>query len=290
MDSWLLAGWGCKILLYISMAMSIGGLFALQLLSHHLTLKRINNLYVLIGSILGITATFLAFAIQVGSFADQGWQGMFDYSMASMIMHSDSGTAQLSRVLGFTLILLVAGGCRVSPSVCRWWQWILGISGAVLLAASFAWQGHAVNIGSIASWLILLHILAMSLWMGALFPLWRASHLIHGKNLQDLMYRFGKIASVIVLILLVCGLTVAVLLLKDFHTLLATDYGQGFMLKLFLVGLLLLLAASNKWLLTPALHQPNKTKKLSMSIMLEMLLGLLILTVTAYITSVIGIE
>ncbi len=69
-----------------------------------------------------------------------------------------------------------------------------------------------------------------------------------------------------------------------------TPYGQGLLLKLALVGSLLLLAASNKWLTVPRLMQPGLATRLSRAIVLEICVGAFILLVTGIITVIIGIE
>jgi putative copper resistance protein D len=81
-----------------------------------------------------------------------------------------------------------------------------------------------------------------------------------------------------------------VILIKDVHTLVSTGYGRGLLLKLMLVGSLLLLAASNKWLTVPHLHQEGFRNRLSRAIVLEMVLASLIFLVTGIITTIIGIE
>ena len=91
-------------------------------------------------------------------------------------------------------------------------------------------------------------------------------------------------------ILIACGASVALLLIKDFNTLINTAYGYGFMVKMFFVIGILLLAAFNKWYFTPRLQHPKFAKHLSHAILFEMLLGLSILLTTGYITTVVGIE
>lgn len=52
---------------------------------------------------------------------------------------------------------------------------------------------------------------------------------------KDRMHVFGRIAAFIVGILIACGASVALLLIKDFNTLINTAYGYGFMVKMFLL-------------------------------------------------------
>lgn len=289
-DQWQFASWLCKVLLYISMAMSIGGLFSIRFLSSHAVLKQGNLRYVLMGGTLGVLTTLTAFDIQVGGAADQGWGGMYDPNIASMILHSHSGHAQVARLFGFVLIILLAKTYQGGFGLRQWWTRLMAVLAVVLLVFSFASQGHTANVGGVAPWLIFLHVLMMSIWMGALWPLWCASRAVAGQPLQQLMHQFGNLASVIVGVLIICGVTVALLLFDSLHTLLTTPYGYGFMLKLLLVALILLLAASHKWWLTPRLTQPAYANRLSRSIVLEMVVGVLILLVTGYITTVVGLE
>jgi putative copper resistance protein D len=130
----------------------------------------------------------------------------------------------------------------------------------------------------------------MSLWMGSLYPLWKTSRIIHGLPLKERMHLFGKIAAFIVGVLLVCGVTIALLLLKDFNTLVNTPYGHGFIIKLLFVLCILLLAAFNKWYFTPRLQHSKFANQLGYAILFEISLGLAILLTTSYITTVVGIE
>jgi len=114
--------------------------------------------------------------------------------------------------------------------------------------------------------------------------------MISGLSLKQSMHLFGQIAAFIVGILIACGITIALLLFKDFDVLSATPYGQGFIIKLVLVIGILLLAAFNKWYFSPRLQQAKFAKQLGYAILFEMSLGFMILMTTAYITTVVGIE
>ncbi len=71
------------------------------------------------------------------------------------------------------------------------------------------------------------------------------------------MHLFGRIAAFVVGILLACGASIALLLIKDFNTLLNTPYGHGFIIKIAFVLSILLLAAFNKWYFTLAYKTRN---------------------------------
>ncbi|MBD0477446.1 CopD family protein [Acinetobacter baumannii] len=96
--------------------------------------------------------------------------------------------------------------------------------------------------------------------------------------------------QLIVGILLICGVSITLLLIKDLNTLINTPYGYGFITKILFVLSILLLAAFNKWYFTPRLQDPKFAKQLGYAILFEMSLGLSILLTTGYITTVVGIE
>lgn len=87
---------------------------------------------------------------------------------------------------------------------------------------------------------------------------------ISGLPLKDRMHVFGRIAAFIVGILIACGASVALLLIKDFNTLINTAYGYGFMVKMFFVIGILLLAAFNKWYFTRVFNILNSLNTLVM--------------------------
>lgn len=320
-EYWLWAGWITKVILYLATAISIGGAFSYFLLSLDYHLNKPIIRYITVGAILGVVSSVAGFLIQVGSFSNAGLLGMFDPTFFNILLGTPVGTVQILRTLSFGMIaiLLMVKYARLQHSqlqhprpeqhqakqhLAKQHQFknesqsnklsyllraIIAIA-LLLIVYSFSQMGHVTNQSFIAQLLLSLHVTAMSLWMGSLFPLWRLSRTVEGLPLKNSMHRFGQLAAVIVGVLVVCGLTVAYLLIKDFNTLISTPYGQGFMLKLGLVAAILLLAAFNKWYFTPRLNQAKYAKQLSYTILFEMSLGLSVLLTTGYITTVIGIE
>lgn len=305
-EYWLWAGWITKVMLYLATAISIGGAFSYFLLSKYYHLNKPIIRYMIIGAYLGALSSVAGFLIQVGSFANTGWLGLFDPTFLNILLGTPVGTVQILRTLSFGLIaiLLMVKYARLQHYQAEHHQFknesksnklsyllrtIIAIA-LLLIVYSFSQMGHVTNQSFIAQLLLSLHVIAMSLWIGSLFPLWRLSRTVEGLPLKNSMHLFGQLAVVIVGALVVCGLTVAYLLIKDFDTLISTPYGQGFMLKLGLVAAILLLAAFNKWYFTPCLQQPKYAKQLSYAILFEMSLGLSVLLTTGYITTVIGIE
>ncbi len=294
-EYWLWAGWIEKVMLYAGMAFVIGGSFMYFFLSEYPLIKKTIINYMLLGAVFGTFSSIASFFIQVGSFANTGLQGIIDPIFLKILLHSPVGTIQITRTLCFSIVavLLIAKKYRWSSQQTSHPSWAEGAIialASLVIVTSFSQLGHVTNLSLFAQILISIHIVVMSLWMGALFPLWMLSRTIEGMPLKDSMHLFGRIAAMIVGLLVVCGLTVAIMLLKDIHILLTTPYGHGFILKLALVASILLLAAFNKWYFTPRLEHSRFAKQLSYAILFEMSLGFSILLVTGYITSVIGIE
>lgn len=154
---------------------------------------------------------------------------------------------------------------------------------AALLLASLALTGHAImNTG----WLSLvhplnqaLHLLAAGLWLGGLVPL---GLLLAGsdRSLADrALRRFSDLAFVAVLVVLGSGVFNAWLLVGSFPALIATNYGATLLVKLALVGTMITLALSNRFLLLPSLAARHDAalSRLERNVLLEIILGALVL-------------
>ena len=278
-EYWMWATWLTKVILYLSVAFVVGGAFCYFLLRQYLELKESILKYITIGAGLGLISSTLGFFILIGSFANTGITGMVDPTYINILVNTPTGYIYVlcSKAINFVFPFSIIE----SSIFC-----ILLIP----IIFSFSQLGHVANLTLLAQILLSIHILVMSLWMGSLYPLWKTSREISGLPLKDRMHVFGRIAAFIVGILIACGASVALLLIKDFNTLINTAYGYGFMVKMFFVIGILLLAAFNKWYFTPRLQHPKFAKHLSHAILFEMLLGLSILLTTGYITTVVGIE
>ncbi|AZB90445.1 copper resistance protein CopD [Acinetobacter pittii] len=289
-ETWIYATWLVKAFLYLGTACVIGGAFCYFLLKSHIELKRIIIKYVTVGAGLGLFSSILSFFILIGSFSNTGFSGMWDSNYINILINTSTGYAYVIRSTSFLLLFLfmllkLSSRVRITK--------IEGLIFAALLipiVSSFSQLGHVTNLSLFAQILLSIHVLAMSLWMGSLYPLWKTSKIINGLALKESMHLFGKIAAFIVGILIACGASVALLLLKNFNTLLNTPYGHDFIIKIVFVLCIFLLAAFNKWYFTPRLQHPKFAKQLSYAILFEMSLGLAILLTTSYITTVVGVE
>lgn len=287
---WLYATWLIKVFLYFGSIFVIGGAFCYFLLGRYIDINRTILKYITLGAGLGSFSSVFGFFILIGSFANIGLSGMWDINYINILINTATGHIYIIRAVSFLALLLFMlfklnrGTTQVSK--------IEGTIFVILLMPiiiSFSQLGHITQLTLFAQFLLSIHVLVMSLWMGSLYPLWKTSQLLNGIPLEERMHLFGRIAAFIVGILVLSGLSVALLLIKDIETLFYTSYGQGFMIKILFVLSILVLAAFNKWYFTPRLQEPKFAKKLGYAILFEMLLGLSVLLTTGYITTVVGI-
>ncbi|TAJ19857.1 MAG: hypothetical protein EPO47_02550 [Rugosibacter sp.] len=240
-------------------------------------------------ALLAIGFSVLRIAVMNGMLSDE-LSGMWDTEMTQMVLKSSEGVATGLRVAS---LLIIAGLC---------WQRLRGIGSWALMSAafvtstSFALVGHASEVtmqfglGLLPQMLLCLHLLAVTFWLGSLWPLHRSTYADDIENIAVTMKRFGRLATIVVGLLIAVGVVLLWLLLEKPAALWGTAYGQLFVIKLFCVALLLALAAMNKLRLTPQLLGGKRVTvlKLRRSIKVEIVVASLILLATATLTTVTG--
>lgn len=234
---------------------------------------------------IGLFASALQFGIQSGRLLDDGFYGMIDPEMAELVFNAPLGDAITLRLIGLLLLFIFA--CRIP--LAR----VTAIIGVCIVAISFSMVGHGTQeprwlMGSLVS----IHMLAASFWIGALWPLYSAAS--GAMSLSDsglLAHRFGKQAAWVVGLLILAGLLLTYNLVGSITLMWSSQYGNTLLLKLGLVTVLLGLAAGNKLKLVPAMlaNKQNAAIRLKKSIKWEAAIFLLILSVTAILTTVIAL-
>ncbi|MEO6717501.1 MAG: copper homeostasis membrane protein CopD [Novosphingobium sp.] len=132
--------------------------------------------------------------------------------------------------------------------------------------ATLAWNGHAVMDEGMAGWGHLgadvLHLWAAGLWLGALVGLLllllrplKTMTAHHVAATQNALAKFSLMGTVIVAVILASGMVNALFLVgpNNIAAMWTTLYGQVLFAKLALFAAMLGLAATNRFLLTPAL-------------------------------------
>jgi len=293
--TWDLSSVVVKLLSLVAVASVVGGAFCLFLTKS--TGFQIRNwllVYMRNGALVGVIASSLYFLIQIGAINQAGLSGMFDSQIGFILAQSGLGYSSALRVCGFTLILgillfdlIKVQNVKPMPNISMV-SLILLIVSFALLGISFSLTGHVADLSFLAGISIDLHILAMSLWLGSLYPLWYLCGVESADRLKILMQRFGEIAVNVVCVLVFTGLFLLTRLLNPLSDLFSTPYGRMLLFKLLGVTGLLTLAAINKLRIVPKLDNKNVNVLLKRSIMLEMGVALFVLLVTSYFTTLVG--
>ena len=212
------------------------------------------------------------------------------------------GSTGFGRAVGvraalFVLILLAVALARPRIS----WSAIALLGAAAI--ASFAWSGHgAADEG--ARGLVHLsadiaHLLAAGVWLGALAAL-LLMLLASGEDassgalfdLKTALERFSGVGAAVVAVLLLSGLVNSWFLVGPAHVrdLFRTAYGQLLVAKVTLFAGMLVLAALNRFRLTPALARRldagASVAALRASLGVETLLGILVLAAVALLGAI----
>jgi putative copper resistance protein D len=290
---WELAIVLAKVLSYAGLASLTGGFLIFWLGSESTASRRHLLNFMLLASVVGALAVAVFFLLQVGIVNQNGVAGMFDSFMAGLVLQSPIGYGSGLKLAGFLVAavalllarssLLSAHGAVQFPSALR-----VGAPLAIaLFAASFAVLGHVASLGVLAGAAIAVHIGAMGLWIGSLYPLYALSQREPAATLAPLLHTFGKIGWALIGSLVVAGAYLLTQLFAAPVDLISTPYGFLLVGKLLLVICLLGLAALNKFRLVPALAHAG-AGALQRSIRGELLLAVLILLLTACLTTFTG--
>lgn len=296
-NGWELISLIGKILMYLGTVSIAGGAFCLWV-SHEKSRRLVRGtlVYVLTGSVLALNAVILMFLVQVGGINDDGIAGMLDWTMISFIYGTDSGDAAVLRALGFALAITASivalrqvGRLNAAPGR-RFFHYFWAACGAslVLVVSGFRVVGHVSVLPATGQVAVVLHVLAISLWVGSLYPLLSMCQTNQYAELQITLKKFGDFAVYIVAALVLSGVLMVWQLLATPSELISTTYGIAIVLKVVMVVALLLVAALNKLKLVPRLIEQQNTLQLRKSIRMEIFLATLILLLTSYLSTLIG--
>ena len=272
-----------KLTLYIGSLFASGTVFYLIFFEENKVQsffngRRINYLFANIGLVSALTGYALEAARLTGEIVSA-----FDPEMLGILWQTPAGTALLLRVLGFSLILFGSFSNRLSLSTAA--------IGSLLVLGSFTQIGHvAGGPGFFLQILLFIHLIGITLWVGILLPLYRLClNPLQIATTAAIAYRFGRLAVVFVPILLIAGGWLAFQMVNSLENLFTTRYGQTLLIKVGIVTGLLGLGAANKLRFVPALKtgDPYALKHLQYSVLVEIMLVIFILSITAVLSSVL---
>ena len=282
-DGWVVAAIIAKALGYAAALLAMGGalflaVFGQETASGPSGLGPLVRRVTIAAALVLIAVLAFRFGIRSARISGMGLEGMTDAMMLGFVWDSPLGDAAILRGAGAALVLFVTLRNTVGL--------LLGVAGAVLIAVSYVQVGHSLGeprwlLGS----LLVAHLLAVAYWVGALVPLRRVARSRDG---AALLHRFGTIATGVVGLLVVVGVSFAWFVSGSTAALLGTAYGWTLLAKVALVAVLLGLAALNKLRLVPALANgdPKAAPALRRSIAWEGVAVALILVATATLTTI----
>jgi len=242
------------------------------------------------GAALLALASLALVAAQASLFAGSFSAGLTGEAIGAVIGSMALGKAALVRaaLAGLALAALLALPSR-RPA------WLAAACCSGLATASLAWLGHAGAAEGPLHRLHLaadaLHVLAAAAWIGALAGLLLLARADCGDprraTLHHALRQFSGIGSLLVVLLVATGLINAWLVVGPAQALTGwtTPYGRVLAAKLALFAAMLVLAARNRWRLTPALAARPDTAAAALrrSVALEAGAGLAVLALVAWL-------
>jgi putative copper resistance protein D len=166
----------------------------------------------------------------------------------------------VSKIRFVLAIILTACLAYDRLALLRW----LALGSALGFVAAIAWTGHAGStlgeMGNLHLAADALHLFAAAAWIGSLVSLAlllsaarRHQAFAWASLARDAAQRFSTLGIVSVATLLLTGIVSAWILVGSFQALLVTEYGLLLMLKIVVFAVMLVLAAVNRFWLTPRL-------------------------------------
>ena len=220
----------------------------------------------------------------------QAWN---DGAVGLLLFKTHAGVVWWARfgIAGATVTVVWALVCRRGlPSEAT-------LFAALLLAianfVSCAWLSHAASDGGPYGSLHLaaqaLHLFAVSLWLGGLIPLAALVSRAFSRRdrsvaaaVQAVCMSFGNIAILVVGIIVISGISITWLVVRDATDLTTGSYAALLALKLVLFGLMLIVAGVNRFRLVPRLADPDHgsaAARLWWSMLAEAILGSAVLVI-----------
>jgi copper resistance protein D len=246
----------------------------------------------------GLLLSVLGFAIVSAAMMGVPVTALDAPTLVSMASDTDMGNAFWVRLVA--LAATVIGLLSVRRNQRLRLAWVL--AGGTVALATLLWSGHAASteggIGAAHRISDIAHMIAASIWVGgiAAFGLMLCPHR-EARNDSDVeiltraMASFSRVGATAVSVIIITGLFNGFAILGgDISALIKSTYGWLLIAKIILVGAMLMLAANNRWRLTPALERLGESvdtesvlARLRASVMLEAAAGAAVLALVAWL-------
>ncbi|WP_411291046.1 copper homeostasis membrane protein CopD [Sphingorhabdus sp.] len=248
----------------------------------------------------GIALSVLSITAMTASMAGVQLLEVDTESVKMMIYDTPMGNAWFMRVIALIATLFVAFRMTKAKFLPK----LIFVTPASAVAlASVAWTGHgAAGEGSAGTAQLIadvIHLLGAGAWFGALFALtimlFRRAESASEEYLRlshRLLQEFSVAGTVIVALVFGSGLVNGWMLVgpQNVFNVFGTPYGQILVAKLVLFGMMLSLAAANRFSLTPAFERAlqgggvtSTLTKLRKSLVIELSLAVIIVVLVAWL-------
>jgi len=216
--------------------------------------------------------------------------GVLDPAMQKMALESRAGAAFAARMVGLALVAIGlrryagAGSANAARPANVSRSTMAALLGTLLTIISFTLQGHTTTTPhrAAAAALVVLHLLVVAFWLGALWPLYIAAKKEPPAIAARVIDRFSSTATWLVPLILLAGIGLTAILLPGLDTF-RQAYGQLLLVKLAGFAVLMAMASLNKWSFGPACAVGN-TAAFERTVIVEFILISVVLTATAIMT------
>jgi putative copper export protein len=268
-----------QALVFVGLLQAAGAVFFLAIFGQPLTAarnptRRLAIFSAAAGLILIIAHLALDAARMSGEF-----DGILDFGLQQLSWGSRSGASQLVQVAGLLIIVLALR--RRAQMRTRW-----ASLGGIVAVGGFLLAGHtsAHAMRGVLAPLLALHLIIVAFWFGSLLPLVLTTCFESNAIAAQIVNRFSVIAARLVPLVLLVGVGMGWLLAGSLAVF-RQPYGELLIAKTAGFALLMLLAIYNKWRLAPRLEIGATGPAMRRSIFAEYLIMVVILSLTAALTT-----
>lgn len=260
-----------QALLYWGIASSVGGVLASATLHPDAGTERELRRLVRRGALTTLAATLLGCLLLMLQLSD-----VLDMSILSTVLMSNVGAAAGLRLSGGLLLLIMPAAADDA------FDRGMRFSAAALILASFVFGGHAAADSFWAGVIAAIHVAVAAWWLAALIAM-RGACLRSAEHAVRLVRRFSSIAPIAIGLLIIAG----ELLVATLVDLALTAYVRNLSVKLIIVGVILIVAAYNRYVLTERVlaGDAGALKRLRRAIDIELALMVAVLMATAIMTT-----
>lgn len=266
--------WALKVIFYLGLGVGIGGSFFLAWIAPGIAYGRPA---IVIALVAGLFAAPLLVGLQGADALELPPAGLVNKIAWQTGLETSFGMT--AAVAVFALFAAFFSFHAPSPILAR----ALSLFALTAVGLALALSGHAS--AAAPQWLmrpaVFVHAISVVFWVGCLVPL--GAMMRNSPDPGGALVRFSRAIPWAVAALVLAGTVLAVVQVEQPRALLGTAYGKILCAKLLCVAIILLLAAWNRFYLTPAVAagDPAARRKLAHSIAVEVALVIVIFGLVA---------